>query len=313
MNFPILPVQASTFAEHVDPLFYVLTVFVGLYTIAVTAIMIYFGTKYRQVPNSGRKSKTFHSMKVELAWTGVPLILALGIFVWGAVLFYEFFNAPPNTLDINVEAKQWMWKLQHPNGTREVNELHVPKGRPVKLTMTSQDVIHDFYVPAFRVKQDVLPAVYSTLWFEATRVGEYPLFCAEYCGTQHSTMGGKVIVMEAADYEKWVSGGPALTPVKAGEALFQQMGCATCHLSGDLSRGPNLGGVFGKEVKVKVGNDLQTLTANEEYIRESIMNPSAKVVDGYASLMPNFANQLKDEDVLNLVAYIKSLSAAPSK
>ena len=311
-NFPILPVQASTFAEHVDLFFYVLVIGNTLYTIGITAVLIYLGVKYQQVPGSGRKSKTFHSMKVELLWTGVPLLLALGIFAWGATLFYDFYNVPGNTLDINVEGKQWMWKLQHPNGMREVNELHIPKGRPVKLTMTSQDVIHAFYVPAFRVKQDVLPAVYSTLWFEATKVGEYPLFCAEYCGTQHSTMGGKIVVMEPADYEQWVSGGPALTPVKAGEALFQQMGCATCHMSGDLSRGPNLGGVYGKEVKVKVGNEVQTLVANEEYIRESIMNPAVKVVEGYSPLMPTFANQLKEEDVLNLVAYIKSLSAPAS-
>lgn len=313
MNFPIFPVQASTFAEHLDPMFYLLAAFICVYTIGVTVVLIYFGTKYRQIPGSGRKSKTFHSMKLELLWTGIPLVIAIGIFVWGAILFYDFHNAPPNTLDINVEAKQWMWKLQHPNGMREVNELHVPKGRPVKLTMTSQDVIHNFFVPAFRVKQDVLPAVYSTLWFEATKVGEYPLFCAEYCGTQHSTMGGRIVVMEPADYEQWVAGGPALTPTKAGEALFQQMGCATCHMSGDLSRGPNLGGVFGTEIKVKVGNDVQTITANEEYIRESIMNPAVKVVEGYSPLMPTFANQLKDDDVLNLIAYIKSLSATQSK
>jgi len=313
MKFPIFPVQASTYAEHVDVFFYMLATFNAVFTVGVTAVVIFLGTKYRQIPGSGRKSKTFHSMKIELLWTGIPLILAIGIFVWGATLYYEFATPPANTLDINVEGKQWMWKLQHPNGTREVNELHIPKGRPVKLTMTSQDVIHDFFVPAFRVKQDVLPAVYSTLWFQATQVGEFPLFCAEYCGTQHSTMGGKVVVMEPSDYEQWVAGGPALTPVKAGEALFQQMGCATCHMSGDLSRGPNLGGVFGKEVKVKVGNDVQTVVANEEYIRESIMNPTAKVVEGYSPLMPTFANQLKDEDVLNLVAYIKSLSAATSK
>jgi cytochrome c oxidase subunit 2 len=312
-NFPILPEQASTFAADVDLLFYALTIFVSLFTVGVTAVLIYFGVRFQQVPGSGRKSVTFHSMKVELIWTGIPLVLAIGIFVWGAILFYDYYNVPKNTLDITVEAKQWMWKLQHPNGVREVNQLHIPKGRAVKLTMTSQDVIHSFYVPAFRVKQDVLPAMYSTLWFEPTKVGTYPLFCAEYCGTQHSTMGGEVVVMEPADYEKWVSGGPALTPVKAGEALFQQMGCATCHMSGDLSRGPNLGGVFGHEIKVKVGNEVQTIVANEEYVRESIMNPTAKVVEGYQALMPTFANQLKDEEVLNLVAYIKSLSTPESK
>jgi len=308
-NLPLLPEQASTFAPHVDVLFYVLTVFVLVFTLGVTAVLIYLGIRYQHVPGSGRKSKHFESMKLELTWTIIPLVLAIGIFVWGAVLYFDYTNVPENTLDITVEGKQWMWKIQHPNGMREVNALHVPKGRPVKLTMTSQDVIHDFYVPAFRVKQDVLPAVYTTLWFEATKVGTYPLFCAEYCGTQHSTMGGTVTVMEPAAYDEWVSGGPALTPVAAGEALFQQMGCATCHMAGDKSRGPSLGGLFGNDVKVREGADVKTIKADEEYIRKSIMQPALQVVDGYSALMPNFSNQLKDEDVLNLVAYIKSLSA----
>lgn len=306
VNFPILPEQASTFAERVDPMFYALSIFVGVFCVAITLIMIGLGIVYRQ-RHDGRKSVHVENMAIELTWSAIPMVIALGIFAWGAVLYFDYSKMPENTLDISVIGKQWMWKVQHPNGVREVNELHVPVGQPVKLTMTSQDVIHNFYIPAFRVKQDVLPARYTQMWFEATKTGTFPLFCAEYCGTQHSTMVGTVTVMEAHEYEEWLSGGPALSPVAAGEALFQQMGCVTCHAAGDASRGPNLDGLFGTERALKGG---ATIVADEEYIRESILNPTAKIAEGYAALMPNFATQLNDDDVLNLVAYIKSLSAA---
>lgn len=306
VNFPILPEQASTFAERVDPMFWALSIFSVIFCVGITVILIALGTYYRQ-KHDGRKSIHLDNMPLELAWSVIPMVLALGIFAWGAVLFYDFATVPANTLDISVIGKQWMWKVQHPNGVREVNDLHIPVGQPVKLTMTSQDVIHSFYVPAFRVKQDVLPAKYTQLWFEATKVGTYPLFCAEYCGTQHSTMGGTIHVMEPSDYELWLSGGPALSPVASGEALFTQMGCVTCHDSGNASRGPILHGVFGSEVALKDGSRI---VADEEYLRESILSPGSKIVEGYAALMPaNFGSQLTDDDVLNLVAYIKSLGA----
>ncbi|MCF6284059.1 MAG: cytochrome c oxidase subunit II [Candidatus Hydrogenedentes bacterium] len=302
MNFPLIPEQASTFAPNVDLMFYALTAFVGLFTIGITGVVIFLGIKYKAEP--GRKSVHMESMKLELLWTVIPAIIALGIFVWGAIIYFDYQNIPENTLDINVIGKQWMWKIQHGNGKREVNELHVPVNKAVKLTMTSQDVIHDFYIPAFRVKQDVLPAKYTEMWFEATKVGTYPVFCAEYCGTQHSTMDGIVVVMEQDDYQEWLQGGPPVTPAQAGEPIFQQMGCITCHDAGAASRGPILNGVFGREVALRGG---ETVVADEEYIRESIMTPSAKIADGYAPLMPTFPN-LDEEDILNIIAYIKSLS-----
>ena len=302
MNFPILPEQASTFAHNIDLLFYALTAFVGLFTIGVTAVLIALGIIYKSEP--GRKSVHVESMQLELLWSVIPAVIALVIFAWGAILYFDYQRIPANTLDITVIGKQWMWKIQHPNGKREVNELHVPIGKPVKITMTSQDVLHDFYIPAFRVKQDAVPAKYTDMWFEATKLGTYPIFCAEYCGTDHSTMGGTVTVMEQHDYEQWLEGGPPVTPAQAGETLFQQMGCVTCHDAGAASRGPILNGVFGHEVKLRGG---ETVIADEEYLRESIMTPSAKLVDGFAPLMPTFPN-LDDEDLLNLIAYTKSLS-----
>ena len=307
-SFPLLPEQASTYAAHVDPIFWFLTIFVGAFAIGLSLVLVVLGLKYKQVPGSGRKTVRVHNMAAELGYAAVVGVIAVAIFFWGAHVYTEYAYAPDNTLDINAIGKQWMWKMQHPNGMREVNELHIPVNRPVKLTMTSQDVIHDFYLPAFRVKQDVLPARYTTLWFEATKEGSYPLFCAEYCGTEHSSMVGTVHVLKAEDYQEWLSGGAALTPAAAGEALFNQMGCVTCHASGDASRGPILNGIFGKEATVKVGGKTETVTVDEEYLRESIISPALKVVDGYSPLMPAFKSQLSDEDVVNLIAYIKSLS-----
>ena len=304
-DFPLIPEQASTYASKVDPLFYVLTIFVGLFAIAVTAVMIYLGMKYRKRPGVVRKSIHTENMWFEIIGAGITLVISLAIFWWGAVLFFDFSRPPENTLDINVIGKRWMWKLQHSNGKREVNELHIPLGQPIKLTMTSQDVIHSFYVPAFRVKQDVLPARYTSLWFEATKTGEFPLFCAEYCGTQHSTMGGKIIVLNPADFEEWLGGGPPVTPALAGETLFDRMGCATCHAAGDVSRGPSLLGVYGSEVSLRGG---ESVIADEDYLRASIMEPSSQVTDGYAALMPSFKALLSEEDILNLIAYIKTLS-----
>ncbi len=302
MNFPLIPEQASTFAPSVDLLFYALTAFVGLFTVGVTGLLILLGMKFKAEP--GRKSEHTENMQIELLWSAIPAVIALGIFAWGALIYFNYRNIPENTLDINVIGKQWMWKIQHPNGKREVNALHVPVGKAVKITMTSQDVLHDFYIPAFRVKQDAIPAKYTDMWFEATKVGTYPIFCAEYCGTEHSLMGGTVTVMEQDDYEQWLDGGPPVTPAQAGETLFQQMGCMTCHDAGAASRGPQLTNVFGHEVTIRGG---ETLIVDEDYLRESIMTPTAKIVDGFAPLMPTFPN-LSDEDIFNLIAYIKSLS-----
>ena len=226
------------------------------------------------------------------------------------MIYFKERTAPRGATQIYVVAKQWMWKLQHEEGQREINELHVPVGRDVEMIMTSQDVIHSFYVPAFRIKQDVLPGRYTTLWFRPTRSGTYHLFCAEYCGTQHSGMIGQVVVLEPAQYESWLSGGLASGSLaSSGQSIFQQLGCATCHRSDTQGRGPNLIGLFGKPVQLEDG---RAVTADENYIRESILNPSAKIVSGFKPIMPVFQGLVSEEQLNALIAYIKSLNQPPA-
>jgi cytochrome c oxidase subunit 2 len=248
------------------------------------------------------------STALETTWSLVPFGIFLIFFVWGAVLYFQERTPPRNAMEIYVVAKQWMWKLQHVDGQREINELHVPVDRDVKLIMTSQDVIHSFFVPAFRLKQDVLPGRYTTLWFHAIRPGTYHLFCAEYCGTQHSGMIGSIVVMNPVDYEAWLSGGGGEGSLAStGQKLFQQLGCGSCHRSDTQGRGPNLVGVFGKPVLLEDG---RTVTADENYVRESILNPGAKIAAGFKNIMPSFQGVVNEEQLLSLVAYIKSLQGS---
>jgi cytochrome c oxidase subunit 2 len=248
------------------------------------------------------------STALETTWSLVPFGIFLIFFVWGAVLYFQERTAPRNAMEIYVVAKQWMWKLQHVDGQREINELHVPVDRDVKLIMTSQDVIHSFFVPAFRLKQDVLPGRYTTLWFHAIRPGTYHLFCAEYCGTQHSGMIGRIVVMNPAAYEVWLSGGGGEGSLAStGQKLFQQLGCGSCHRSDTQGRGPNLVGVFGKPVLL---DDGRTVTADENYVRESVLNPGAKIVAGFKNIMPSFQGVVNEEQLLSLVAYVKSLQGS---
>jgi len=248
------------------------------------------------------------SLALEATWSLVPFGIFLIFFVWGAVIYFGERTAPADSMDVYVVAKQWMWKLEHADGQREINELHVPVDRNVKLIMTSQDVIHSFFVPAFRLKQDVLPGRYTTLWFHAIRPGTYHLFCAEYCGTQHSGMIGSIIVMNPADYEAWLSGGGGEGSLAStGQKLFQQLGCGSCHRSDTQGRGPNLVGVFGKPVLLEDG---RTVTADENYVRESILNPGAKIVAGFKNIMPSFQGVVNEEQLLSLIAYVKSLQGS---
>jgi cytochrome c oxidase subunit 2 len=231
----------------------------------------------------------------------------MGIFVWSASLYYRMYRPPAEAIDVYVVAKQWMWKFQHLDGHRQINELHVPVGRKVKLTMTTEDVIHSFFVPAFRVKMDVVPGKYSTIWFEPTKAGRYHLFCAEFCGTSHSGMIGWIDEMEAPEYQAWLSGGAdGGSLAAAGEKLFQQLACNTCHKSDGSGRGPALQGVFGKPVGLADGRKVD---ADEAYLRESITNPKAKVVTGYEAIMPTFQGQVSEEQLLQLIAYIRSLAS----
>ena len=308
-NFPLWPAGASSNAGAVDALYIFLIALSTFMTVAIFATIAVFGLKYRR--RHGREAQQIEgSLILEIAWSVIPMGIFVVIFAWGAVLYFHDRTPPQDATDIYVVGKQWMWKIQHPGGQREINELHVPVNKDIKLIMTSQDVIHSFFIPAFRVKQDVLPGRYTTLWFRATQTGTYHLFCAQFCGTEHSGMIGQVVVMDQADYQNWLTGGTVVgSMAQSGDTLFQQLGCGTCHRFDVQGRGPNLRGVFGNPVQLEDG---RTVIADDNYIRESILSPAAKVVSGFKPIMPSFQGQVSDEEVNALIAYIKSMSQAPA-
>ncbi|HEX8283828.1 MAG TPA: cytochrome c oxidase subunit II [Pyrinomonadaceae bacterium] len=308
---PFSPEQASTFAPHVDALYAYLIALTAFFTLGITAAIIFFAVKYRR-RQAGELPRPVHgSMVLELTWTIIPLMISMTIFVWGASIFFKAYRAPQQAMEVYVVGKQWMWKFQHQTGQREINELHVPVGARVKLTMTTEDVIHSFYVPAFRIKQDVVPGRYLQTWFEATKAGKYYLFCTEYCGTNHSGMGGYVYVMEPTAYQQWLAGGTGTeSAASQGKKLFQERGCASCHqveAGGQQGRGPTLYGLFGKQQAVEGG---ASVTVDEAYVRESILNPQAHIAAGFENIMPTFQGQLSEEQILQLVAYVRSLVPA---
>lgn len=307
---PLFPERASSHAGRVDALYFFLVAVSGFFALLITVLIIYYAIKYRRRSSDELGTPILGSMRLEVIWVVIPLILSMVIFLWGANVFFELSSIPAEHLDIYVVAKQWMWKFQHQDGQREINELHVPVNRNVQLTMATEDVIHSFYVPAFRIKADVVPGRYNTTWFKATKPGRYHLFCAEYCGTNHSGMGGWVVVMEPSEYQAWLSGGPAEGSLASrGQKLFQDLACNTCHRSDRQGRGPMLEGLFGKPVLLSNG---ETVIADESYIRESILYPKAKIVAGFRPLMPTFKGLITEEQLLELVAYIKSLGAQPA-
>jgi cytochrome c oxidase subunit 2 len=302
-NFPLWPQRASSTAGNVDALFIFLIIVSGLMTLLIFSALIYFAARYRH--RKGVLAEQVEgSIPLELTWTIIPLGVFMVIFAWGAVVYFKSRTPPRDSTEVYVVAKQWMWKIEHAEGQREINELHVPVGRDVKLIMTSQDVIHSFFVPAFRMKQDVLPGRYTVSWFRATKAGTYHLFCTQYCGTQHSGMIGNIVVMEPAQFEAWMSGGSNGPLSASGEKIFAELGCVTCHRTDSQGRGPNLQGVFGKPVQLEDG---RMVTADENYIRESILDPGAKVVKGFKPVMPTFQGLVSEEQVNSLVAYVKSL------
>jgi cytochrome c oxidase subunit II len=305
---PLYPEEASNFAPHVDALMLFITGVCLFFAVAVTAAVIYFFFKYRR-KEAGEIGFPIHGdMRLETAWIVVPLIIALAMFGWGAIVYVDYRHAPSDTLDIYVIGKQWMWKAQQPNGQKEINELHVPVGRNVRLIMGSEDVIHDLSIPAFRVKMDVVPGHYNTMWFRPTVAGKYHFFCSQYCGTNHAVMGGWVTVMDPTEYAAWLSGSTDGDPVAVGEKLFSERACVTCHLSDGKGRAPSLNGVYGGRVLLADGS---TVTADDAYIRESILLPNAKIVAGYQPLMPTFQGQLTEEQILALMSYVKSLQKEP--
>jgi len=304
---PLFPDQASTFAWQVDYLYFYLIAVSVAFAIPIVAAVFFFVVKFREREKFATPEEMHGSIMLETVWSIIPFVISMTIFLGGAVVYYNQYRMPEDAMQVYVVGKQWMWKIQHETGQREINELHVPVGRKIKLTMTTEDVLHDFSIPAFRTKADVVPGRYTYLWFEATKPGKYHLYCAEYCGLNHSGMGGFVYVMEQRDFDNWLQGNVSgQTPVEQGRDLFEnKLGCASCHAGGPQQRGAKLEGIFGKDVKLVGG---QTVVANEEYLRNSILNPGSQIVEGYQPIMPTFKGQVTEEQLVSLVAYIKSLS-----
>lgn len=305
MKLPFLPEQASTIAWKVDGFYFYMVAVSAFFACLVFALTIIFAIKYHRKKENEIGADIHGSLVLEIVWSVIPLLISMTMFGAATYIFFENSRPPANAEELYVVGKQWMWKLQHPEGRREINELHIPVGQAVKLTMTSEDVIHSFYVPAFRTKMDVLPGRYTHMWFQPTKAGKYHLFCAEYCGTNHSKMIGSINVMEPAHYQAWLEGrqpgAGAESMVSRGEKLFKQLNCLSCH--GDVTRGPLLDGILGKKIALQGGGSV---TADENYLRESIINPAAKVVDGYQPVMPVYSQQLSEEQIMDILAYLKA-------
>ena len=306
-GFELLPPAASAFARGYDLLWWWLVLVTVVMSVLIFGVVFVFAIKYRQRSEHEVPKPIHGSLRLEIAWSVIPFLVMLTFFFWGSYMYFDSQNPPANAMNIYVVGKQWMWKVQYPNGTREINEMHVPVGRSIRLIMASEDVIHSFFVPAFRLKRDVVPGRYNDTWFTATKPGRYHLFCAEYCGTEHSGMIGWVTVMEPRDFENWLSGGGGEGSMASqGEKLFQQLGCSTCHLSDEQGRCPILRGVYGSRVLL---SDGRTVVADDAYVRESIVNPNAKIVAGFQpDIMPTFQGQVSEEGILQLIEYVKSLS-----
>lgn len=307
-SFPLFPEAASSIARDVDYLYFFILAVSSFFAVLVSGLVVYFAVKYRRRHPDEVGADIHGSIALELLWTVIPFILAMVMFVWGAEVYFRIARPPADSMEVFVVGKQWMWKVQHPEGVREINELHVPVNRNVKITLGSEDVLHDYFIPAFRVKMDAVPGKLTTMWFRATKTGVYQIFCAEYCGTQHSGMIGHVTVLEEHDYEAWLAGGRSTgTAVENGERLFTDLACITCHKADTTGRGPVLAGVFGSPVRLLDGREV---VADENYLRESIMNPQAKVVLGYQPIMPTFQGTVSEENLMQLIAYIKTLKPA---
>jgi cytochrome c oxidase subunit 2 len=307
-SLPLFPDSASTLAGEVDAVYFFSVGVAIFFSLLVAALVLFFTVRYRRrhADEIGQPERTITWL--EITWSVIPFIILMVMFAWGAKVFFIAFRPPADAEEYYVVAKQWMWKFQHPQGRREINDLHVPVGQPIKLTMTSEDVIHSFFVPAFRVKADVIPGRYTTVWFEATKAGAYRLHCTEYCGAEHSLMGGTVYVMEPQDYEAWLAEGtPTDSRQLTGEELFAKYVCNTCHYPDSAARAPILYGIFGEQAQMADGS---TVLVDENYLRESILNPAAKIVAGYQPLMPTFKGQVSEEELIQLIAYIKGLEAA---
>jgi cytochrome c oxidase subunit II len=308
-DFPLFPEQASTVAKYVDGLYLGLVLLTGAVSLLIWAAIFFLAIKYRRRPDNELAQEQEPPAALEMTWIVVPTIIFLAIFVAGAWVFFRIQRVPTNALEVYATGRQWMWKFQHPTGQREINTLHVPVNRPVKITMASEDVIHSLWFPAFRVKNDVLPNRYRTMWFQATKTGRFHIFCAEYCGTLHSGMIGWVEVMEPTEYQKWLAGGSEGSLASQGEQLFQKYACATCHTNDATGRGPVLADIVGKAVPLADG---RSVIADDNYLRESILNPTAKVAAGFQPIMPAFQGQVSEEDLIRIIAFVKTMQQPPT-
>ena len=302
----LFPREASTIAPYADALYFFLLTITVIGLVLVATLVFGFSIRYRQ-SNHPVAEQVEGSTLLEATWTIIPLILFMICFVWGALLYFRIYSPPTNAMNIYVVGKQWMWKAEHPGGQHEINALHVPTGRPVQLTMISQDVFHSFSIPDFRVKREVIPGRYSTVWFEATTPGTYHLFCTQYCGTNHSQMIGEITVLSPEDYQKWTEGSTSgMSLAQNGERLFATMGCNACHSGSAAARGPNLAGVYGSKLQLASGSEV---LVNEAYLRDAILNPSQHVTAGYTPIMPTYQGQVSEDGLIDLVEYIKGLDS----
>jgi cytochrome c oxidase subunit II len=306
VNFAIIPPEASKIAPQVDALlvFMTLVSLVGL--VLVGLLVTAFSIMYRRDKNPVA-TQIEGSTLLEATWTIIPLGLFLVMFVWGSVLYFRIYTPPPNAMNIYVVGKQWMWKAEHPGGQHEIDSLHVPINQPIQLTLISQDVFHSFSIPAFRVKREAIPGRYTTVWFEASQIGTYHLFCTQYCGTQHSGMIGEVDVLSPEDYKKWLAGSTSgVSLAQNGERLFASLSCGACHNGQPDARGPSLANVYGSKLTLTNG---QPVLVDEAYLRTAILNPSQHITQGYAPIMPTYQGQVSEEGLISLVEYIKNLSS----
>lgn len=295
---------ASSLGHTVDVLFLSVLGVTTFVAVGVAGAILYFSIRYRHGSKADRSNPPARARWIEITWTATPLAIFLGLFIWSSIVFSRFHRPPESALRVHVLARQWMWKVEHDNGRREIDELHVPVGQPVELIMTSQDVIHSFFVPAFRVKQDVLPGRYTSLWFNATRAGRFNLFCAEYCGTDHARMTGTVVAMPPAEFARWLAAGPQRDDLAArGFTIYRRAGCSGCHEAASTVHAPPLESLYGRQVHLSDGS---TIVADDTYLRDSILLPEKQIVAGYAPIMPSFKGQLDEDDLTALLAYIRS-------
>ena len=300
----LFPAEASTIAPEMDALYFFLILITLVGMTLVLVLLVTFSLRYRRERNPVA-TQVEGSTLLEATWTIIPLALFLICFVWGAYLYFRIYNPPANSMNIYIVGKQWMWKAEHPGGQHEINSLHVPTGRPVQLTMISQDVFHSYSIPEFRVKREVIPGRYTTVWFNATDAGTYHLFCTQYCGTLHSGMIGDVVAMTPADYEKWAQQSTSgMSLAQNGERLFASMGCNACHNGTAAARGPSLAGVYGSKLTLASGGEV---FVNDAYLRDAILNPSQHVTAGFAPIMPTYQGQISEDGLIDLVEYIKTL------